>query len=225
MNLKKSKITLLLGASLFLTVPLVSTFADQQHHEMHDMNMGEALQNIKDELRGYVDGVKSDDTQKMQQHVDALLKLSTMPTMNHADMDHSKMDNSEMQMAHADMTDETMATMDHSKMDHSEMPMDHSDMTSEMMATMDHSKMDHSEMQMAHADMTDETMDHANMKHNISSMSDMPGMSAEQHQHMMYMQEMGQFNVLFMSLDKAKDKSEISAILVKVKEQIKNSHF
>jgi len=183
MNIKKRKITLLLGASLFLSVPLVSTFADQQHyemHEMHEMNMSKSMQNVKDELRGYVEGVKSDDAKKMQQHVDALLKLSTMPAMNHADMDHTE------------MTKDMMASMDHS--------------------SMDNSNMDHSDMPMEHTD----------MKHDMSTME---GMSVEQHQHMMYMQQMTTFHGLFNSLDKTKDKAEISTILAKIKEQIKNSNY
>ena len=199
MNIKKSKIALLLGASLFLVMPLSSTFADQNHHDIKVTPMGGVMQNIKSELRGYVKGVKSNDAQKMQQHLDALLKLSAMPAMDH----------SEMKLDHAYMTNEAMATMDHSKMDHSDMPMDHTDMTTETMATMDHSTMDHSEMQ------TD---------HDMSTMSGMDGMSAEQHQHMMYMQEMSQFHDLFKSLDKAKDKAEITVILGQIKEQIKNSN-
>ena len=194
MNIKKNKIALVLGASLFLTMPLSSTFADQNHHEIKKVPMGDTIQNIKNELRGYVEGVKSDDTQKMQQHVDTLLKLSAMPAMN--------LDHSDMPMDHTEMTHEAMAAMDHSKMDHSDMPMDHTDMTTETMVTIDHSEMQ-----------TD---------HDMSTMSGMEGMSAEQHQHMMYMQEMTQFHDLFKSLDKAKDKAEITVILGLIKEQIKN---
>jgi len=212
MNIKKSKIALLLGASLFLVMPLSSTFADQNHHDIKVTPMGGVMQNIKSELRGYVKGVKSNDAQKMQQHLDALLKLSAMPAMDHSEMklDHADMTNEAMAtMDHTEMTNEAMAAMDHSKMDHSDMPMDHTDMTTETMATMDHSTMDHSEMQ------TD---------HDMSTMSGMDGMSAEQHQHMMYMQEMSQFHDLFKSLDKAKDKAEITVILGQIKEQIKNSN-
>tara|TARA_R110001583_G_scaffold38455_3_gene124296 strand:- start:7597 stop:8319 length:723 start_codon:yes stop_codon:yes gene_type:complete len=232
MNIKKSKIALLIGASLFLTMPLSSTFADQKQHQTHEMQMGNTMQNIKDELRGYVKAVKSDDTQTMQQHVDSLLKLTTMPAMDHSAMNHSQ-----MPMDHTGMTDEAIAAMGHSKMghatmDHSNMPMDHTGMTDEAIAAMDHSNMpmdhtgmtdeaiatmDHSTMKMGHSDMK---MDHANMGHDMSNMK---GMSAEQHQHMMYMQEMTQFHDLFKSLDKVTDKAEISATLGKIKEQIKNS--
>ena len=272
MNIKKSKIALLIGASLFLTMPLSSTFADQKQHQTHEMQMGNTMQNIKDELRGYVKAVKSDDTQTMQQHVDSLLKLTTMPAMDHSAMNHSQMpmdhtgmtdeaiaamghskmghatmDHSNMPMDHTGMTDEAIAAMDHSNMpmdhtgmtdeaiaamDHSNMPMDHTGMTDEAIAAMDHSNMpmdhtgmtdeaiatmDHSTMKMGHSDMK---MDHANMGHDMSNMK---GMSAEQHQHMMYMQEMTQFHDLFKSLDKVTDKAEISATLGKIKEQIKNS--
>lgn len=89
--MKKTKIALALGGLIFLAAPLSSVFATEKHHEMQEMQMGDSMQYIKNELRGYVDGVKSNDTQKMQQHLNELLKLSELPAMDHSNMDHSEM--------------------------------------------------------------------------------------------------------------------------------------
>lgn len=209
MNMKKTKIALALGGLIFLAAPLSSAFADEKHNEMKEMQMGNSMQDIKNELRSYVEGVKSNDPQKMQQHLNALLTLSVLPAMDHSTMDHS-----EMQMDHADMTNKAMPAMDHSTMDHSEMKMDHADMANKAMPAMDHS-----EMQMVHASME-------NGDHDMSAMPGMEGMSPAQHQHMMYMQGIAGLNDLFKQLDKTQDKTEIKLILGKIKEHLKmNQQF
>lgn len=91
MNIKKTKIALALGALIFLAAPLTSTFADEKHNDMKEMQMGDTMQQIKNELRGYVEGVKSNDTQKMQQHLKELLKRSELPEMDHSKMDMKAM--------------------------------------------------------------------------------------------------------------------------------------
>tara|TARA_R110001583_G_scaffold38372_1_gene124030 strand:- start:813 stop:1436 length:624 start_codon:yes stop_codon:yes gene_type:complete len=199
MNIKKSKIALALGTLIFLAAPLSSAFADQKSCEM-----GGTMASMKSELRGYVKGFKGDDAQKMQQHMNALLQLSektiqkTPENMNAkagAKMDHSKMDMKDMpEMDHSKMDMKEMAAMDHSKMDMKET------------AAMDHSKMDMKEMA---------AMDHSKM--------DMEGMSNEQHQHMMYMQNMTGLNDMFKQLSKTQDKSEIKVILGKIKDH-SNKH-
>jgi len=229
MNIKKSKIVLALGALLFLSVPLSSAFADQKHNENKEMPMGDTMQFIKNELRGYVQGVKGDDEQKMQQHLDKLLTLSAVPAdqtpvkvkklpaamgheqMNHeqmgmSEMEHANMDQGDMAMGHSDMANDDMK-MDHSKMADEDLKMDHSNMANGDMK-MDHSKMDHSAMKMDGAD------------HDMSSME---GMSPAQHQHMIYMQGMTGLNDLFKQLDKTQDKAEIKSILGKIKEQLKKN--
>jgi hypothetical protein len=163
MNIKKTKIALALGGLIFLAVPLSSVFADQKHNEMKEMQMDDSMPLIKNELRGYVEGVKNNDTQKMQQHLNELLTLSEMPAM-----DHSAMDDSEMKMDHAGMENGTMSEMDH-------------------------------------------------------GMSSMEGMSAAQHQHMIYMQEIAGLNDLFKQLNKTQDKAEIKLILAKIKDQLKKN--
>ena len=116
MNIKKSKIVLALGALLFLSVPLSSAFADQKHNEIKQTQMGGSMQHIKSELRGYVKGVKGDDAQKMQQHLDKLLTLSAMSTeqipvymSNMQGMDHASMANGDMEM---DGASHDMSTME-----------------------------------------------------------------------------------------------------------------
>ena len=213
MNIKKSKIVLALGGLLFLSAPLSSAFACENHTEMQEMQQGDTMKSIKSELRGYVKGFKADDSQKMQQHLNELLQLSEKATkeipekiaamdvgnemdhsqMNHADMMMPEMDHS--QMDHGDMT---MPEMDHSQMDHGEMAM----------SEMDHSQMDHSDM--------------GSVGHDMSAMPSMEGMSsAQHHQHMIYMQGTAKLKESFKELAKAQDKTEITAILGKIKEHIK----
>jgi hypothetical protein len=188
MNIKKTKVALALGGLIFLAVPLSSVFADQKHNEMKEMQMDDSIPLIKNELRGYVEGVKNNDTQKMQQHLNELLTLSEMPAMDHSTMDHS-----EMKMDHASMENGTMPAMDHSAMDDSEMKMDHAGMENGTMPAMDH------------------------------GMSSMEGMSAAQHQHMIYMQQIAGLNDLFKQLNKTQDKAEIKLILAKIKDQLKKN--
>jgi len=203
MNIKKSKIVLALGALLFLSVPLSSAFADQKNNENKQMQMGDTMQFIKSELHGYVKGVRSDDAQKMQQHLDKLLTLSAMSVeqrpvymSNMQEMDHASMANGDMKM-------------DHSKMANGDMKMDHSNMANGDM------KMDHSNM--ANGDMK---MDHSNMANGDMNME---GMSPAQHQHMIYMQGIAGLNDLFKQLDKTQDKTEIKLILGKIKEHLKTN--
>ncbi|MGB5445488.1 MAG: hypothetical protein WBM99_08285 [Psychromonas sp.] len=204
MNMKKTKIALALGGLIFLAAPLSSVFADEKHNEMKEMQMDCSIKEIKNELRSYVEGVKSNDTQKMQQHLNELLTLSNLPAMDHSAMEHSTMDHSEMQMDHVDMVNKAMPAMDHSTMDHS---------------TMEQSAMDHSEMQMDHANMENDA-------HDMSTMAGMEGMSPAQHQHIMCMQGIAGLNNLFKQLDQTQDKTEIKLILGKIKEHLKmNQQF
>ena len=150
MNIRKSKIALALGGLLFLA-PFTSAIAHEKHCDDNEQTqLGGAMKEMKSELRGYVSAFKEDDGQKMQAHLDALLKLSAssaeqMPmkvqgmhtdakasqTMNMPEMDHSKMD---------------MPAMDHSKMDMPEM--DHSKMDMSAMANMEGMNSAQHEMQM-----------------------------------------------------------------------------
>lgn len=116
MNIKKTKITLILSGLIFLAMPLSSAFAHEQHCEIKETQLGDTMKYMKSELRAYVKGVKSDDAQKMQQHLNELLKLSSMAAeqtpvkiknMHAAGMDHQQMD---------------MSTMDHGDMDVKDMP-------------------------------------------------------------------------------------------------------
>jgi hypothetical protein len=200
MNIKKSKIALTLSGLLFLSVPLSSAFAAENHCEM-----SATMMSMKSELVGYVKGVKDDDTNKMHQHMNELLLLSEKSKSeipaNIKGMDHSKMD----------MKD--MPAMDHSKMDMKDMPaMDHSKMDMKDMPSMDHSKMDHGDMNMDSAG------------HDMASMPTMEGMTNEQHhQHMMHMQSMTGLNDLFKQLNETKDKEEIKLLLGKVKAHSKKN--
>lgn len=204
MNIKKSKIALALGTLIFLAAPLSSAFADQKNCEM-----GGTMASMKNELRGYVKGFKGDDAQKMQQHMNALLQLSEKTTQETPANMKAKQVNSKMDM-------KEMAKMDHSKMDMKEMAkMDQSKMDMKDMSKMDHSKMDMKDMSaMGNGDM------------NMDSMQSMEGMSNEQHQHMMYMQNMTGLNDMFKQLSKTQDKSEIKVILGKIKDHSeKNKMF
>ena len=210
MNMKQTKIALALGGLLFLSAPLSSAFADEKHNENKEMQMGNTMQYIKNELRGYVEGVKGDDAQMMQQHLDQLLKLSAMSAMDHSNMDHADMASDAMPaMDHADMASDAMPAMDHANMDHA-------GMASDAMPAMDHTNMDHSEMEADHANMD-------GVEHDMSAMANMEGMSPTQHQHIMYMQGITGLNDLFKQLGKTQDKAEIKLILRKIKAQIKNN--
>lgn len=214
MNMKKSKIALLLTGTLFLSLPMSQAFAHEDHCEIKETQLGETMKHLKSELRAYVKGFKKGDQEKMQRHLNELLQLSEkavqytpvkIAQMGHADMpamDHSNMD-------HGDMESKSMPEMDHSTMDHSSM--DHGDMESKPMPEMDHSTMDHSNMDSA--------------DHDMSSMPSMEGMSADQHhQHMKYMQGMETLQSLFKALNDTKDEAEIKAILGKIKAHSKKSH-
>lgn len=214
MNIKKSKIALALGVSIFLAMPLSSALADQKHNDVKVVHMGDTMQFIKSELRGYVKGVRSDDAQKMQQHLNKLLTLSAMPANQTSEkiknmpatiMDHEKMGMSEME--HANMDQDAMA-MDHSNMTDSDMEMNHSNMAD-------------SDMQMDHSNMADSDMKMDGDSHDMSTME---GMSPEQHRHMMYMQGIAGLNDLFIQLDKTQDKTEIKLILGKIKDHLKTNH-
>ena len=203
MNIKKSKITLALSSLLFLSLPLSSVFADENHHEAKEVQQIDTMTSIKNELRSYVESVKSDDSAMMQQHINKLLQLTDkaskeVPAKINAMHDASKIDHSKM-----DMKD--MSAMNHSKMDMKDMPeMDHSKMDMKDMSGMDHSKM--------------------NMEstgHDMSTMPSMEGMSsAQHHQHLIYMQGTEKLQASFKQLAKAQNKSEIKIILEDVKEHI-----
>ena len=231
MNIKKSKIALTLSGLLFLSVPFLSAFADENHCEM-----SATMMSMKSELVGYVKGVKGDDTNKMHQHMSELLLLSEKAKSeipaNIKRMDHSKMDMKDMpDMDHSKMDMKDMPAMDHSKMDMEDMPaMDHSKMDMKDMPAMDHSKMDHSKMDMKDMpEMDHSKMDHGDMNmdsadHDMASMPTMEGMTNEQHhQHMMHMQSMTGLNDLFKQLAETEDKKEIKVLLGKVKAHSKKN--
>jgi len=219
MNIKKTKLAIALTGALFLTLPMSQAFAHEKHCEIKETQLGETMKHMKSELRAYVKGFKKDDTDKMQKHLNELLKLSEkanqytpvkITQMNHENkkgMDHSTMDKKEMaEMDHSKMDMKKKPEMDHSKMDHSKMD-------KKEMAEMDHSKMDHGGMDMD------------SMDHDMAAMPSMEGMSLEQHhQHMKYMQGMTQLQDLFKQLDGAKGNNEIKAILGKIKEHSRKSH-
>ena len=190
MNIKKSKITLALSSLLFLSVPLSSVFADENHHEAKEVQQIDTMTSIKNELRSYVESVKSDDSAMMQQHINKLLQLTDkaskeVPAKINAMHDASK--------------------MDHSKMDMKDMPeMDHSKMDMKDMSGMDHSKMN---MESTGHDMS-----------TMPSMEGMS--SAQHHQHLLYMQGTEKLQASFKQLAKAQNKSEIKIILEGVKEHI-----
>ncbi|MFT7053224.1 MAG: hypothetical protein ACJAU1_000777 [Psychromonas sp.] len=217
MNIKKRKIGLALGGVLFLSVPLSSAFADQKHNEIKQTQRGGPMQYIKSELRGYVQGVKSNDAQKMQQHLNELLTLTAMTAeqapveikkMPAAGMNHEKMGMSEME--HANMDSKEIAAIDSSNMANDDMKMNGADHDMSAMPGMDHSNMDNADMKMNGAD------------HDMSTMPSMEGMSAAQHhQHIIYMQSIAGLNDLFKQLDKTQDKTEIKLILGEIKEQLK----
>jgi DNA-directed RNA polymerase subunit F len=134
MNFKRNKIALVLGAFVFLATPLASASGSgsgsdhdhDKHCEIEDTQLSDTMKYMKSELRAYVKGFKKDDSEKMQKHLNELLKLSTLAAdqtpvkiKNMASMDHSKMDM------------KNMPEMDHSKMDMNDMAgMDHGDINS-----------------------------------------------------------------------------------------------
>ena len=121
MKIKKSTITLTLGSLLFLSVPLSSVFADENHHEAKEVQQIDAMASIKNERRRYVESVKADDSAMMQQHINKLLQLTDkasqeVPAKINAMHDASKMDMKDMSaMDHSTMnmgsTDHDMSTM------------------------------------------------------------------------------------------------------------------
>lgn len=121
MNIKKTKIALALGGLLFLATPFASALAHEKHCDIEKTQLGGAMKEMKSQLKGYVSAFKADDTEKMQAHLNALLKLSA---------DSAKQTPMKVQSMHTDNMDE----MDHSQMD---------------MAAMDHDKMDPSQMDMS----------------------------------------------------------------------------
>ncbi|WP_193755497.1 copper resistance protein CopA [Psychromonas sp. psych-6C06] len=214
MNVKRTKIALLLSSTLFLSLPMSSAFAHEAHCEIKETQLGETMKHLKSELRAYVKGFKKGDQEKMQQHLNELLLLSEK-AIQFTPVKIAQMD-------HEDMKGKGVPEMDHSKMNHGEMK-------SKAMPEMDHSKMDHGEMKgKAMPEMDHSKMDHGDMdskKHDMTNMPNMEGMSATQHhQHMKYMQGMEKLQELFKALNLAKDEAEIKAILGKIKAHSKKSH-
>uniref|UniRef100_UPI0004917BD2 hypothetical protein n=1 Tax=Psychromonas hadalis TaxID=211669 RepID=UPI0004917BD2 len=124
MNIKKTKLAITLTGVLFLSLPMSQAFAHQDHCEIKETQLGETMKYIKSELRAYVKGFKKGDRQKMQKHLDELLKLSVMANKhtpakimmmkpdgmkNRASDDMSAMD-------HSSMKADDMSAMDHSSM-------------------------------------------------------------------------------------------------------------
>ncbi|MCG6201692.1 copper resistance protein CopA [Psychromonas antarctica] len=196
MKIKKSKIALLLGSLLLLSMPLSSAYAHEDHCEIEDTQLGNMMKSMKSELRGYVKSFKADDPQKMQQHINELLTLNVMAAKQ-----------TPVKIKHMDSDGE----MDHSKISMDDM--DHSEMGMGNMSDMDHSKMNQGAMKMDSG------------SHDMSAMPSMKGMSAEQHhQHMQYMQAMTGLNDLFKQLAATQNKTDIKTILNKIKEHIRKSH-
>ncbi len=196
MNIKKSKIVLALGGLIFLAAPLGSAFAHEQHCEIEDTQLGNTMKYIKSELRAYVKGFKNDDPQKMQQHLNELIKLSSIAA-EQTPVKIKKMHDHDM----------PISEMDHSQMDMSGM----SEMDMSGMAEMDHSQMEHSQM--------------ASPQHDMASMPGMEGMSNEQHhQHMLYIEGINGLQDLFKQLDEVQDKEQIKTVLANIKEHSKKSH-
>lgn len=216
MNIKKNKMLFALSTALFLSMPLANVSAHEKHCEIEDTQLGDTMKYMKSELRAYVKGFKKDDAQKMQVHLNELLKLSGQ-AVEYTPVKIKNMAHDQSNMAaieHGNMDGESMPEMDHSKMDHSTMQ----EVTPAEMKEMDHANMDHGDMN--HGDMNMQSADH-----DMSTMSSMAGMSNEQHhQHMLYMQGMEQLNDLFKKLANTQDKSEIKTILGQVKEHSKKSH-
>lgn len=203
MKTKKTKLAVILSASLFLFTPFSTVSAHSEHCEIKETELGETMKHMKSELRAYVKGFKAEDPDKMQRHLNELLQLSekankltpvTIMQMGHDDS--SEMDHSAMV---------AMSEMDHSQMIHG--------------VTADMTEMDHSKM--GHGEMTD--MD--SQDHDMSKMPSMAGMSNEQHhQHMKYMQGMTELQGLFKQLNTTKERTEIKKILGAVKQHSKKSH-
>ena len=125
MSIKKTNLVLVLSGALFCSLPMSQAFAHEKHCEIEDTELGDLMKYMKSELRGYTKGFKSDDQEKMQKHLNELIKLSekahqlvpvTISKPNHTDstkvnnvkvnkkgMDDSKIDMKEM--------DHDMATM------------------------------------------------------------------------------------------------------------------
>jgi len=200
MNFNKTTLALVLSHALFFTLPMSSVFANQANYELSASQPRNVIQQIKRELKGYVQGIKSDDLASMQMHINRLLTLSEQANLSMVGMDHVNM---------ADMEHSNMKGMDHAnmtEMDHSNMKgMDHANM-----ADMDHSNM----KGMDHVNMAD--MDHSNMKG-----MDHTKMSHKKHQqHMAYMSGMPQLQQQFEALNQTMDKTEIKAILLQVKSSL-----
>ncbi|WP_028863064.1 hypothetical protein [Psychromonas aquimarina] len=251
MKTLKNRILPALSVVLFLSLP-VSAFAHEKHCEIKDTQLGDYMKYMKSELRGYVKGFKGQDQEKMQLHLNELLKLSelavnetpvkikminddksAMQGMDHSQMDHGDMQGMEhSQMDHSDMADmkgmdhgdmADMKGMDHSQMDHGDMQgMDHSQMGHGDMQGMDHSQMGHGDMK---------GMDHSQMDH--SDMADMKGMDhgsmagmtdQQHHQHMMYMQGITKLQELFKELAQSQSPEQVKTILGQIKEHSKKSH-
>jgi len=119
MNFNNTTRALALSGALFFTLPMSSVFANQASCEASANQPYHVLKQVKTELRGYVQAVKSDDQTSMQTHVNALLTLSEKANQSMTGMDHSNMqsmDHSNMKgMDHSNMKE-----MDHSKMSHEE---------------------------------------------------------------------------------------------------------
>ncbi|MFT6984368.1 MAG: hypothetical protein ACJAT7_000155 [Psychromonas sp.] len=126
MNINKSKIALALGGLLFLATPFASALAHEKHCDIEKTQLGSAMKDMKSSLRGYVKAFKDDDSQRMQDHMNGLLKLSAIA----AEQTPLK-----VQSMHADnMVNEEMGMSD---MDHGDMDMDSSDHDMSGMAGME----------------------------------------------------------------------------------------
>lgn len=135
MKIKKTKLAVILSASLFLFTPFLTVSAHSEHCEIKETELGEIMNQMKSELRAYVKGFKAEDQNKMQRHLNELLQLSekankltpvTIMQMGHSameemsEMNHSQMGHGVMadmaKMEHEDMTDMNSSDHDMSKM-------------------------------------------------------------------------------------------------------------
>lgn len=210
MNIQRSSISLALVGALFLAMPMSNAFAKKDKCEIEDTPLSEHMEHMKSELRAYVKAFKSDNNEKMQQHLNELLMLNEKAAK-------------ETPVKIKNMAHEEMATISSEKLDAESMPAKGNEksmpeISGEKLDAEAVSKMDNSTI--SSDDMKE--MEQLNMGHGDMNMK---GVSTEQHQqHMKYMQGMKELNNLFNKLDKSTDKAEIKNILDDIKKHTKNSH-
>ncbi|GAB1620343.1 hypothetical protein AAOGI_03930 [Agarivorans albus] len=119
-------------ASIFVAsiLTLVSVTANAHSEHCKDTKLGLVMEDMKSELKAYVDAFKADDKTAMQQHAAQLI----INAKEAKQLIPLKLQDSEHHMAEHDDHMAEMANVDHSDMNHSSM--DHSNMPD--MEGMDH---------------------------------------------------------------------------------------